>query len=683
MSEKSIEEFKIKPPLLISLAILSVVLSFIGTVEIALNGSVGGAFMCRYAWGTVSKTMGIPIMSLLVILLAYPFRLLKFKISTSPFVLLYIVGAAVGMYGIGHYETFASFPVSFSRTILQTQPEFLPVVQSWWWMPPIEVVRLITVGGATVNWSAWSGSIVFWSMYFIVFYLFGSSVMLLFRRRWLDIEKVPFPYVIATHEIINVASGEPSLERTRSLFIIGFIIALVYEFQIMMTYMFPWWPDVLAFRGTPVEETSPQGCVCLLPNHPIASAIVWFPGYSKNILPFFIYYLAPLEVLFTVWVFQIIIMILAQVAYTMGYYTGVFNMGSACRVRAWGGFEISPLYGPPYYWMWMTMIGGTAAVTVMMIFHARSYLAETIRLAVHGGRGKTPEEAGEPFSYRTVYILIVGSAIVVLAFCFSAGLSLGTALSVLIIGAFINVVAATYVLGLSGCGYIHNRGYWPSWPLRIIWFQNRPETYTTDWVMTHTFLATGVNHVTMGLQTGAYLTIQNLKMGGLAKINLKDVFILTTIVSVISIFVAMVTRVWIVNILGVGRVPIWGECSVTDWCDNDFGDYDRAPASGFQLAAGAIGFIITMVLFLLRARFLWWPIHPVGFIIATSIAPNHMKEWTTFLAAWIAKLLTLRMGGSKAYEKYAIPFVSGGVAGYALANLIAYLIGTVRFFIPF
>ncbi|MEM1570084.1 MAG: DUF6784 domain-containing protein [Candidatus Bathyarchaeia archaeon] len=145
----------------------------------------------------------------------------------------------------------------------------------------------------------------------------------------------------------------------------------------------------------------------------------------------------------------------------------------------------------------------------------------------------------------------------------------------------------------------------------------------------------------------------------------------------------MVTRVWIVNILGVGRVPIWGECSVTDWCDNDFGDYDRAPASGFQLAAGAIGFIITMVLFLLRARFLWWPIHPVGFIIATSIAPNHMKEWTTFLAAWIAKLLTLRMGGSKAYEKYAIPFVSGGVAGYALANLIAYLIGTVRFFIPF
>jgi hypothetical protein len=675
------EEFRIRPSLIIPLAILAALLSFIGTVEIALNGSVGGAFMCRYAWGTVSKTMGIPIMSLLVILLAYPFRFLKVKMPASTLVLLYTVGAAVGMYGIGHYETFASFPVGFSRTLLYTEPEFLPVAQSWWWMPPLEVVRRITVGGAAVDWGAWAGSIVFWSLYFLVFYLFGSSVMLLLRRRWLDVEKVPFPYVIATHEIITAVSGESKLERARSLFIIGFLIALIYEFQVMMTYLFPWWPDVLAFRGTPVEDTSPQGCVCLLPNHPIERTIVWFPGYSKNVLPFFIYYLAPLEVLFTVWVFQIIMMILAQIAYTMGYYTGVFDMGSACRVRAWGGFQISPLYGPPYYWMWMTMIGGTTAVTVMMLFHARGYIAETLRLAMRGGR--SPEEAREPFTYRQIYIFIVLSAVILLAFCFSAGLSIGTALAVLIVGAFINTVAAAYVLGLSGCGYIHNRGYWPSWPLRLIWFQNRPEAYTTDWVMTHTFLATGVNHVTMGLQTGAYLTIQNLKMGDLAKINLRDIFMLTTIASVVAIFIAMITRVWIVNLLGTGRVPIWGECSVTDWCDNDFGDYDKAPASGFQLTAGAVGFIIVMVLFLIRARFLWWPIHPVGFIIATSIAPNHMKEWTTFLIAWIAKWLTLRIGGSKAYEKYAIPFMSGGVAGYALANLIAYLIGTVRFFIPF
>ncbi|MBS7617245.1 hypothetical protein KEJ25_01315, partial [Candidatus Bathyarchaeota archaeon] len=208
MSEE-IKEFRIKPSLLIPLAILSALLSFIGTVEIALNGSVGGAFMCRYAWGTVSKTMGIPVISLLVLLLAYPFKYFKGKLSPSLLISIYVIGAAVGMYGIGHYETFACWPVGFSRTLLYTDPEVLPMAQSWWWMPPLEVVRRITVGGAATDWGAWSGSIVFWSLYLLVFYLFGSSVMLLLRRRWLDVERVPFPYVIATYDVVRRVSEEP------------------------------------------------------------------------------------------------------------------------------------------------------------------------------------------------------------------------------------------------------------------------------------------------------------------------------------------------------------------------------------------------------------------------------------------------------------------------------------------
>jgi hypothetical protein len=504
--------------------------------------------------------------------------------------------------------------------------------------------------------------------------------MLLLRRRWLDVERVPFPYVIATYDVVSRVSGEPGSKKTMRWFLIGFLVALIFEVQVLCTYVWAWWPDLLAWRGTATTTTSPQGCVGVYASDPIESSLVWWPGYTKNILPFLVYYLAPLEVLFSVWVFFIVIVILAQIAYIMGYYTGVFSNGSCCRILGWAGSSISPLFGPPYYWMWVTMIGGTLAVTVMMLFHARGYIAETLRLAMRGGR--SPEEAREPFTYRQIYIFIVLSAVILLAFCFSAGLSIGTALAVLIVGAFINTVAAAYVLGLSGCGYIHERALWPSWPLRLIW-PTAPQAYSTDWIMSHVFMHTGLNHVTHGVQTGAYLTIQNLKIGDMGRINLRDIFILTTIASIIAIFVGNATRVWIINLLGVGRVPIWGACSVTTWCDNDFARYEQAPPAIFQFEAGAAGFIIVMVLFLLRARFIWWPLHPVGFILATGVAPNWMREWNAFLGAWIAKFLTLRIGGSKAYEEYGIPFVSGGIAGYALANLIAYLIGTVRFFIPF
>ncbi|MEM2849006.1 MAG: DUF6785 family protein, partial [Candidatus Bathyarchaeia archaeon] len=594
---EEIKEFRIKSSLLIPLAILSALLSFIGTVEIALNGSVGGAFMCRYAWGTVSKTMGIPVISLLVLLLAYPFKYFRGKLSPSLLISIYIVGAAVGMYGIGHYETFACWPVGFSRTLLYTDPEVLPMAQSWWWMPPLEVVQRINIGGAATDWGAWSGSILFWSLYLLVFYLFGSSVMLLLRRRWLDVERVPFPYVIATYDVVRRVSEEPGVKPTMRWFLIGFLIALIFEVQVLCTYVWAWWPDLLAWRGTATSSTSPQGCVCVFAGDPVESALVWWPGYTKNILPFLVYYLAPLDVLFSAWVFFIAVVILAQVAYIMGYYTGVFDMGSACRILGWAGSDISPLFGPPYYWMWVTMIGGTLAVTVMMLFHARSYIAETIRLAMRGG--KSPEEAREPFTYRQIYLFILVSAIILLAFCFSAGLSIGVALAVLVVGAFINTVAPAYVLGLSGCGYIHERALWPSWPLRLIW-PTAPQAYSADWIMSHVFMHTGLNHVSHGVQSGAYLTIQNLKLGDMAKVNLRDVFILTTIVSIIAIFVGNATRVWIINLLGVGRVPIWGGCSVTTWCDNDFARYEQAPPAIFQFEAGAAGFVIVRILFLLR-----------------------------------------------------------------------------------
>jgi hypothetical protein len=68
-----------------------------------------------------------------------------------------------------------------------------------------------------------------------------------------------------------------------------------------------------------------------------------------------------------------------------------------------------------------------------------------------------------------------------------------------------------------------------------------------------------------------------------------------------------------------------------------------------------------------------------------AAAPSvlYMRAWNNFFGAWIAKYLTLRIGGSRAYEEYGIPVASGLMAGCVLSNLVAYIIGTIKFFIPF
>ncbi|MBS7610701.1 hypothetical protein KEJ27_00590 [Candidatus Bathyarchaeota archaeon] len=45
--------------------------------------------------------------------------------------------------------------------------------------------------------------------------------------------------------------------------------------------------------------------------------------------------------------------------------------------------------------------------------------------------------------------------------------------------------------------------------------------------------------------------------------------------------------------------------------------------------------------------------------------------------------MTLRIGGSKAYEDYGVPFVSGILGGVMIVSVIGAITGLIRLFIPF
>lgn len=53
------------------------------------------------------------------------------------------------------------------------------------------------------------------------------------------------------------------------------------------------------------------------------------------------------------------------------------------------------------------------------------------------------------------------------------------------------------------------------------------------------------------------------------------------------------------------------------------------------------------------------------------------------LAAWVAKILTIRIGGSKLYEERGIPIVAGFISGFLLITFFGGLILVFRFFVPF
>ena len=79
------------------------------------------------------------------------------------------------------------------------------------------------------------------------------------------------------------------------------------------------------------------------------------------------------------------------------------------------------------------------------------------------------------------------------------------------------------------------------------------------------------------------------------------------------------------------------------------------------------GLVFTVLLMLLRARFLWWPLHPLGYATAQSWGMGNL--WCCLFVAWACKALILRYGGFNAYRR-AIPFFLGLALGdYILGSL--------------
>jgi len=73
-----------------------------------------------------------------------------------------------------------------------------------------------------------------------------------------------------------------------------------------------------------------------------------------------------------------------------------------------------------------------------------------------------------------------------------------------------------------------------------------------------------------------------------------------------------------------------------------------------------------VVITALNSAFLWWPIHPLGLIIGPYLG---WALWFQALLAFIARVIILKVGGAKLYNK-AIQVCLGLLLGYAVIQLL-------------
>jgi hypothetical protein len=72
------------------------------------------------------------------------------------------------------------------------------------------------------------------------------------------------------------------------------------------------------------------------------------------------------------------------------------------------------------------------------------------------------------------------------------------------------------------------------------------------------------------------------------------------------------------------------------------------------------GALVAIALSALRSRFLWFPLHPIGYLVANSWGIH--INWLSFWLGWLFNMLLTRYGGLRVYRRM-LPLFLGLIVG--------------------
>jgi len=547
-----------------------------------------------------------------------------------------------------------------SRYIEMPLADIIPSFMS----PSAEVCQRIIAGGP-IDWAVWATPVAWFWAENVTMGLFLLSVATFFRRLWIDVENVPFPQTLVVYELARNNTLDKSWDK---MFLVGIVIGLAFEIPVVLTGLFPWFPDIYGVK----VNTCPHVTRYFVSGD-ILATIPGIMSYNYNPPVLAMAYLAPLHILFSTWFFALVYMIAVQIAYTMGYYTGITDKGTCGRMWC----PPTPNSDPPLKFMAIAT-GSLLMMGLMHLILNRKYIIETFRTARRGSN----EFKEEAFSYRTCYMMMAATFMATLVFWMASTLTFVEAI-LMPVTAFAIWYPMTRMYGLAGA-------YWRSADKGLVFYRllypqiSRPPT-TKEFIIFRTAVQSGSDTPSYPWGAAAFSTFASYKFAKLAGVSARNTFLTLLVALVIAPLASHLGFLTILHGVGGQNIGMWkswfesiGEriSQMPDW-------WAAAPAAEPWIEYTLFGVVATAVLSYLRSRFIWFPFEPIGFILGTTSASSLFGLWLPFLIAWVLKTVTLRVGGAKLYEKRGVPIASGAVVGTMIGMIFNGLMWIIRFNVPF
>lgn len=481
-----------------------------------------------------------------------------------------------------------------------------------------KLVEAFFNGGTTVPWSFWLIPLLCWSVFIFALYVMLACLAVMLRAQWAEHEALAFPLLRLPLEMTDSAAKLPFFRN--SLTWIGFGIAVGIQLLNGLNYYFPEVPNVpLLLDSSPYFSEPPLNQVGPLVFRVLPIAV----GIS---------YLLNSEIALSFWVFYLLHKSEYVIAYQLGFPPAA--LPEPIWTRGFSKAFIS-----------FQQIGAFWTYALIVLWIARAHLLHVVKRAFDRVPARA-NEAIEPLSYPVAFWGFVVASLFVLGWTIAAGVHPLLALAMWMTY-FVIVVCLTRVVVEGGFLYI-NHGWSPLLPLANLFGTG------AAWFAPHSAVpAALIQGATMIDLKGLILPsfLQGFKLAHDQNIPLRPLLFLIAACIAISFLVGISTSLRLAYETGGLQMNSWfAKVGVQDPARNAKellgGAQPALAANWFWLGVGSL---VTWLLFMARARFAWFPLHPLGYLMWSPYVMYAM--WFSIFLGWLAKMLILRFGGGETYRR--------------------------------
>ena len=626
--------------MLLSLALL-VLFAYVSFYASLLYGSSTGA--SEFAAGVPPMA---PLVLLLLLTALNPLapRLRITEFSRRELLTIYIlvsVGGTLVSHGIlpwmlGHDLA----PRYVARVTPEWELTFLRYMPEWFSTSDVAAAEGFFLGAADAPWGLWLAPVAVWCSFLLALFLATLSLMVVFGRQWIVNERLSFPVAqVPLQTVRELGSGAGRLPGS-SLFWVGVVASAALALTSVLSTLFPSFP---ALHYSVRDEA-------IIWRAPIAGPMAGVGDLTAVFDPWVIAiaYLLPTEVSFSCWFFRWVRVGLTVLAISCGADPG--EAGS---------------YGSGFPAPYQQGGGALLAVVGLAVWAGRRHLARVVSLAL-GRRGSA--RPGEVSLYRWALAVGVLSLAHMSYLCWLAGarLFLGVMIVGLLIALYVAWARVRAETGLSFLAFPMGVEDLVTTPLGSGFL--RPQEVVTLIGLRWAYFPGGNSSSEVLTAT----SLEALKIGDAAALAWRPLVRCLVAGFVLSLLLGTYLVLAGAYRYGLDNMHV----SEFGWLHSQYRFvggrmYDMivnptGPDVNGIIAMSA-GAVTTVGLGLLRLRFWWWPLHPLGYLAANGWGMHWY--WLPFFLGWLWKALTLRYGGLRLYRRllpFAIGLIMGDMIGRAL-----------------